>query len=75
MKKGRVLDNGLNVVRVRLLSANGITLEDMVQDGLVLFVSDRWVQRPVHMELYDRSKALVGMHQALKLHSLECVGP
>ncbi len=72
---GRVLDNGLDVVRVRLISANGIVLEDLVQDGLVLFVSDRWVQRPLQVELYDRSGILVGTHQALEPHPLEHIGP
>ena len=62
---GRVLDNGLNVVRVSLISNNGIALEDTVQDSLVLFVSDQWVQRPLRVELYDPSGNLVGTHQAL----------
>jgi hypothetical protein len=62
---GRVLDNGMNVVRVRLISDNGIVLEDTVQDGLVLFVSDQWVQRPLRVELYDNAGNVVGTHQAL----------
>ena len=37
---GRVLDDGLDVVRVRLISENGIVLEDTVQDGLALFISN-----------------------------------
>ena len=64
---GRVLDNGLDVVRVRLISENGIELEDTVQDGLALFLSNRWVERPLQVELYDRSGKLVGTHQALKI--------
>jgi hypothetical protein len=44
---GRVLDNGLDVVRVRLISENGIVLEDTVQDGLALFLSNQWVERPL----------------------------
>jgi len=63
---GRVLDDGLDVVRVRLISENGIVLEDTVQDGLALFISDRWVERPLQVELYDRSEKLLGTHQALK---------
>jgi hypothetical protein len=62
---GRVLDNGLNVVRVSLISDNGIVLEDTVQDGLVMFVSDQWVQGPLRVELYDASGNVVGTHQAL----------
>ena len=63
---GRVLDNGLDVVRVRLISENGIVLEDTVQDRLALFVSNKWVERPLKVELYDRSGKMVGTHQALK---------
>ena len=62
---GRVLDNGLDVVRVHLISENGVMLEDMVQDGLVLFVSDQRIKGPLRVELYDRSGNLVGTHQAL----------
>lgn len=59
---GRVLDNGLDVVRVRLISKNGQVLEDLVQDGLVLFISDQKIQMPVQVELYDRAGNLVGTH-------------
>ena len=62
---GHVLDNGLDVVRVRLISENGIILEDTVQDGLVLFITDQWVQRPLQVELYNRSGKMVGTHQVL----------
>lgn len=59
---GRVLDQGLGVIRVRLLSANNIVLEDTVQDGLVLFVTDEEVRGPIQVELYDRSGKVVGTH-------------
>jgi hypothetical protein len=62
---GRVHNKGLDVVRVRLISANNIILEDLVQDGLVLFVSDQAVQRPLQAELFDRSGKVVGTHQVL----------
>jgi hypothetical protein len=71
---GRVISNGLDMVRVRLISKNGNVLEDTVQDGLVLFVSDQNVQMPIKVELYDRSGKLVATHQALpskSLHSRE----
>lgn len=68
---GTVHDNGLSVVRVRLSSENGIVLEDRVRDGLVMFVLDQWVERPLQVELYNREESLVGVHQALKLHELE----
>ena len=64
---GRVLDNGLDVVRVRLTSQNGIQLEDTVQDGLALFVTDQWVKRPVQVELYDRTGKLVATHEQFKI--------
>lgn len=64
---GRVLDNGLDVVLVRLTSENGVMLEDTVQNSLVLFVTDQWLERPLHVELYDRSGNLVGTHQAFSL--------
>ena len=59
---GRVLDQGLGVIRVRVLSANNIVLEDTVQDGLVLFVTDQEVRGPLRVELYDRSGNVVGTH-------------
>jgi hypothetical protein len=62
---GRVLDQGLGVIRVRLLSANSIMLEDTVQDGLVLFVTDQEVRGPLRVELYDRSGKVVGTHQII----------
>ena len=59
---GCVLDNGLDVVRVLLISKNGKVLEDLVQDGLVLFITDQKIQMPVQVELYDRAGNLVGTH-------------
>lgn len=59
---GRVLDNGLNVVRVQLVAENGIILEDTVQDGIVMFVSNETLPLPVQVELYDGSGKLVGTH-------------
>ena len=64
---GRVLDNGLDVVRVRLIAANGVQLEDTVQDGLALFVTDQWVERPVQVELYDRAGMLVATYAQFKV--------
>ena len=59
---GLVLNNGLDVVRVRLISKNGKVLEDLVQDGLVLFITDQKIQVPVQVELYDRAGNRVGTH-------------
>lgn len=68
---GRVHNKGLDVVRVRLIAANHVILEDLVQDGLVLFVPDQAVQRPLQAELYDRSGTVVGTHQVLSLEPPE----
>lgn len=62
---GRVEDNGQEVVRVRLISANGILLEDNVDDGVVLFLDDRSIRTPLQAELYDSQGKLVGTHQVL----------
>ncbi len=59
---GLVLNNGLDIERVRLTSKNGRVLEDLVQDGLVLFISGQKIQVPVQVELYDRTGSLVGTH-------------
>jgi hypothetical protein len=60
---GRVIDNGFGIVSVRLVTGNGLTMEDTVDDGLVLFVTDQRVEPPIHAELYDRSGALVSRHE------------
>lgn len=59
---GWVIDNGLDVTRVRLTGSNGQVLEDTIDDGLVLFVTDQKVRVPVQVELYNRSGELVGQH-------------
>src|SRR5581483_2583496 len=43
---GYVIDNGLDVVRVRLTASNGVVMEDSVDDGIVLFLSDQMVEVP-----------------------------
>ncbi len=54
-------DNGA-VARVRLRSANGVELEDTVEQGEVLFLSDDAIQTPLEVELYDGAGNLVGRH-------------
>lgn len=58
---GEVLDNGFEVVRVRLCNDAGQTFEDVVEDGLVLFAAlqHEEVQWPMRAELYDRVGKLV----------------
>jgi len=50
------------VTRVRLRSANGVELEDTVEQGEVLFMSDDAIQTPLEVELYDGAGNLVGRH-------------
>lgn len=59
---GWVHANGFEVARVHLTSRNGVVLEDTVDDGLVLFVTQAHVRVPVQVELYNRSRELVGTH-------------
>jgi len=54
-----------DVARVRLLSHNGIAIEDAVEDGLVLFESEQDIEPPLRAEIYDRSGRLVARHPAL----------
>lgn len=62
---GRVIDNGLDIATVRLVAGNDVTLEDTVDNGLVLFITDQRVEPPIHAELYERSGLLVSRHEVL----------
>ena len=62
---GQVLEQGAEVARVRLRAANGTVLEDMVEDGVVLFLTDDAVQMPVAAELLDGSGHVVSQHTAM----------
>ena len=52
-------DEGRIVARARLRAANGITLEDSVEDGLALFLTDDAVTPPIEAELLDVGGAVV----------------
>lgn len=54
--------NGNDVAVVRLISANGLILEDRVQDGLVLFARDQEVLVPLQAELYNHDGQLISSH-------------
>jgi hypothetical protein len=56
-----VIDHGFDVTRVRLVSSDGLVFEDQVEHGLVMFLVEQSVQRPVEAQLYNRSGMLVGM--------------
>ena len=62
---GNVHAQGRTITRVRLVSKNGVELEDTVEDGLVLFLTDQAIVLPVQVELYDDTNTLVSRHKAL----------
>jgi hypothetical protein len=62
-----VVDHGFDITRVRLISPNGVVLEDRVQDGLVLFVSDQPIFTPLQAELYNRAGELVSSQMVLQM--------
>ncbi len=49
---GEVIDKGFHITRIRLLSPNGLILEDTAQDDLVFFWSERQAVYPLQFELY-----------------------
>ncbi len=60
---GRVNANGVDVARVDIISVDGLIFDDTVDDGRVLFVTDREdIFPPVRALLYDSSGALVNSH-------------
>lgn len=67
---GRVIDQGRGVTGVRLRFANGVELEDSVDDGEVLFLTDEHVEVPATVSLYDSGGALVASHDAFSVPQL-----
>ncbi len=61
---GRVVNtNGTNITRVDILSVDALLFDDTVDDGRVLFVTDREdIFAPVRALLYDSSGTLVNSH-------------
>ncbi len=60
---GRVNANGADIVRVDIVSVDGILFDDTVDDGHVLFVTDREdIFPPVRALLYDSKGVLVNSH-------------
>lgn len=63
---GRVLDDGGATAFVRLYTANGIVLEDSVDDEhIVLFLSDDEAHVPLEVELWSADGQLLARHQAM----------
>lgn len=63
---GRVLDNGAGVTRVRLSGPGGLVLEDVVDGGHALFMTERPFHDPEALtaELFAAAGQLVGSHGA-----------
>ena len=59
---GSVITHGFDIKRVRLISMDGNTIEDTVQDGLVMFLASQPFQWSLQVELYDAKEAIVGSH-------------
>lgn len=57
---GYVTDKALNAGRIRLITRNGVVLEDIVQDGLVLLQTDQPVEIPAQVEIYTHTGELIG---------------
>ncbi len=62
---GNVVDHNRGVMRVRLISPNGVALEDTVENGLVLFLTDQYVEVPLKVEMYNPSGEIISTHSAL----------
>ena len=61
---GAIEENNGAVARVRLRSANGIEMEDTVEQSVVLFMSADAVRMPLEVELHDDAGNLVARHTA-----------
>ena len=62
---GYVEPNGHSVARVQLVAANNVILEDTVDDDIVLFLDDRYIEFPMEARLYDAQGALLNTHPVL----------
>lgn len=60
---GRVEEDDGRVARARLRAANGVVLEDTVDEGVVLFVTNDEVQLPLAVELLDARGEVVSQHR------------
>jgi hypothetical protein len=62
---GFVANHERNIVRVRLVCKNGTILEDLVENDMVLFLTDQHVDLPIVAELYDQMNNLIYSHKVL----------
>jgi len=60
---GIVHGNGIEVAHAKIVSVDGLTFEDTVENGRVLFVTDREdIFAPVRVLLYDAAGVVVNSH-------------
>lgn len=59
---GEVIEKDFPIKTVRLVCANGFTVEDQVEQGLVLFISKEVIEHPVWVELYDEGGICANRH-------------
>jgi hypothetical protein len=65
---GRVIGEGAAQARsVRLTFANGITSEDIVESGIVLFFEDRELTFPAQVSIVGKDGELLAGHEAFEL--------
>lgn len=57
---GYVTEKALDARRVRLITKNGVVLEDIVEDSLVLLHTDQRVEIPAQVEIYTSTGELIG---------------
>ena len=62
---GFVADHGQGVTTVRLIAKSGTTIDDTVEEGMVLFLTDQSIDLPIEAELYDQEGTLVYKHKVL----------
>lgn len=62
---GFVANHGQNVARVQLCTKNGTTIEDHVDNGMVLFLTDQRVDLPITASLYTEDDQLIYSHKVL----------
>jgi hypothetical protein len=61
-----MIDNGLEIVRVRLIANNGTVMEDTIEDGIVLFITYSRVKLPLQADLYNQEDRLVASHSVFR---------
>ncbi|QBD76266.1 hypothetical protein EPA93_09690 [Ktedonosporobacter rubrisoli] len=66
---GTVIDAGHDVKRIRVITEDGVILEDVIEHGAVLLIAEQKIKQPLYAELYDRKGNLVGSHKALAENS------